>query len=355
MLRSVQRLSAASKLTNINISECLCFNINKVQLHTSSFRLRSHTSREVRPVLMEFNERRQKIELNNKLKEVNPIDRRSSFLDWNYVAELTALNGRLGEKIPLQMLHEVFTTEEYIEEEVEKQAKLNIHIPLNLKSNSELSDEGSDLINQVVSSWLRGALPALPEEGIQALKSYLTSEELTADLAFHIGFKDLIQSPVYPPLQSDFSKALEAYVGALNRVDALRAELFIRDIIIVQLVGKDLTHLWDIQLPMRMLSHILKNQGRGEPEPRLLWQQGPKTLLASFTVGIYSDKQLVGEHSGESVEIAEEMAARDALRTLFKLDVSHFVLPHKQSFPDSKPNPSAQDWTGANLPNLIIG
>jgi len=355
MLRSVQRLSAVSKLTNITISEYFPLNINKSLVHASSVRFRSHTSREVRPVLMELNRRRETIELNNKLKEVNPMDRRSSYLDWNYQAELTALNGRLGENIPLQVLDQVFTTEEYIEEEMEKQAKLNIDIPMNLKSNTELSNEGREIIQKVVVSWLRGALPALPEEGVQALKSYLTSIDMTSDLAFHIGFKDLILSPEYPPLQQDFSKCLEAFVGALARVDPSRAELFTRDLLIVQLVGKDLTSLWDIPLPMRLLTHIMKNQGRGEPEPRLLWQQGPKTLLASFTVGIYSNKELIGEYSGETLEIAEEMAARDALRKLFKLDVAHFVLPHKQSFTDSKPNPSAQDWTGANLPNLIIG
>ncbi len=38
---------------------------------------------------------------------------------------------------------------------------------MNIKSNTELSVEGSELIDRVVLSWLRGALPALPEEGVQ--------------------------------------------------------------------------------------------------------------------------------------------------------------------------------------------
>jgi large subunit ribosomal protein L44 len=354
MLRTLQRLSSASRLTNTSIREYLCSNIHKASIHTSSTRPRGHNSREVRPVLYDIGQRRDVIELNNKLKEVNPIDRRSSFLDWNFEAELSALNGRLGESIPIQMLHQVFTTAEYIEEEANKQQQLNINIPLNLNSNEELSGEGVDLIDRVVASWLRGALPALPEEGVQAMKSYLTSEDLLADIGFHIGFKDLILAPEYPPLQQDFAKAFKAFVGALARTDASRAETFILDLIVTQLVGKDLTTLWDIQLPMRLLTQILQNQGRGEPESRLLWQLGPKTLLASFTVGVYSDKELIGEYSGESLEIAEEMAARDALRNLFKLDVSHFVLPVKQKFSASKPNPPIEDWTGANLPNLII-
>jgi len=355
MYRSVRKLSGLNKLINTSVTDYFWLNANRTSISTSFTRQRSHLSREVRPVIYELNRRRDTIELNNKLKEVNPIDRRSEFLDWNFQAELGALNGRLGENIPLQVLQEVFTTDEHIIEENEKQEKLNIDIQMNIKSNTELSGEGSELIDRVVLSWLRGALPALPEEGVQAMKSYLTSAEMLAEIGFHIGFKDLILSPQYPPYQSDFAKSFQALVGALSRVDVSRAENLIRDLVVVQLVGKDLTTLWDIQLPMRLLIKILENQGRGEPEARLLWQMGPKTLLASFTVGIYSDKELIGESTGETVEIAEEMAARDALRNLFKLDASNFVLPVKQQFSDSKPNPSIQDWKGTNLPNLIVG
>ena len=61
--------------------------------------------------------------------------------------------------------------------------------------------------------------------------------------------------------------------------------------------------------------------------PRLLWQSGPSSILASYRVGLYLDRwlpagavgdpvvrELIGESPGETVQIAEEMAARDALR-----------------------------------------
>eukprot|EP00088_Acartia_fossae_P000551 TRINITY_DN10225_c0_g1_i6.p1 TRINITY_DN10225_c0_g1~~TRINITY_DN10225_c0_g1_i6.p1 ORF type:complete len:369 (-),score=71.02 TRINITY_DN10225_c0_g1_i6:477-1517(-) len=342
------------KMAQLNLGEFLRFNFG-ASFHTSSNRCRSHTSRETKPVLMELNRRRKTIELNNKLKEVNPMDRRSSFLEWNFQAELAALNGRLGENIPAGVLTEVFTTEGHIEAEREKQEELNIDIPLNMKSNTELSVAGENLISKIITNWLRGALPALPEEGVQAVKTYLTSEDILADLGFHIGFKDLIMAVEYPPLKSDFAKAFKAFVGALERQDVDRAESFILDLVAVQLVGKDINEIWDIPLPMRMLSKILENQGKGEPEARLIWQLGPKTLLANYTVGIYSDKELIGEYHGETLEIAEDMAARDALRKLFKTDVSKVVLPTKEKFANAAPNPSAQEWTGQNLPNLIMG
>jgi len=353
MIRSITQFKNVSKIKNISIVDFLAVNAAS-SCTVNPVRFRSHLSREVRPVIYDLNKRRKNVELNNKLKGINPIDRRSSYSEWNYQAELTALNGRLGESIPLQMLSEVFITESHIQEEKEKQEKLNIDIKLNLKSNEELSVEGIGLLDRCLTSWLRGALPALPEQGIQAVKEYLTSEEVLSDIAFHIGCKDLIQAVEYPPLRADYAKAFQALVGALARIDLSRAETLILDLVAVQLIGKDLNEIWDVGNPLRVLSIILENEGMGPPEPRLLWQCGPKTILSSFTVGIYSDKQLIGEYAGESVEIAEEMAARDALRNMFKTNVNHFILPTHEKFTNSEENPTVQDWKSDKLPNLVI-
>ncbi|KAK3084831.1 hypothetical protein FSP39_019840 [Pinctada imbricata] len=43
-------------------------------------------------------------------------------------------------------------------------------------------------------------------------------------------------------------------------------------------------------------------------------------MLAVYYVGIYSDKQLLGKSAGETVTIAEEMAARNALKNLMGTD-----------------------------------
>ena len=43
----------------------------------------------------------------------------------------------------------------------------------NLKSNTELSVQGAELLEKVVVGWLRGALPALPEEGVQVHKEII--------------------------------------------------------------------------------------------------------------------------------------------------------------------------------------
>jgi large subunit ribosomal protein L44 len=310
----------------------------------------------MRPVFKELNERRKLVELNNKLKEQNPKSRRSSHLEWNYPAELYAFSARLGENIPTQLLEEAFTTSGYIEAEKEKQAELNIQdSSLKMKSQQRLLQEGEEVLKGVVVSWLRGAFPALPEEGIQAVRDYLLSEETLANVSFHLGTKDLILSVEYPPLRETFAQTFKAVVGALHSgVSTERAEIFVREILIVQLEGKDINSIWDISNPMLVLSTLLHNMGMQPPEPRLLWQSGPRTLLSSFIVGIYSDKQLIGQFAGETTEVAEEMAARDALRRLFKTTDCMNPLPvHSPSNPQSKPNQTIQDWKMDDLPNIV--
>lgn len=73
------------------------------------------------------------------------------------------------------------------------------------------------------------------------------------------------------------------------------AENFIRDFIIVNLVSCDIDQIYHITNPMSDLVRLLAERGQGEPEPRLLDQQGADTVMACYTVGIYSDKILIGK------------------------------------------------------------
>ena len=50
-------------------------------------------------------------------------------------------------------------------------------------------------------------------------------------------------------------------------------------------------------------------------------------------MGVYCNKQIIGQSYGETLEIAEEMAARDALRNIF------------QTAEYSSPKPFGQDVT----------
>ena len=134
-------------------------------------------------------------------------------------------------------------------------------------------------------------------------------------------------TPSYPPSREELAVSLRAVVGALAATQKARAEQLVVDVVASQLQGKDVNSLWEIVDPMRMLTGLLEEEGRGPPEARLLWKSGPGTILAAYRVGVYSDRELVGESPGETLEIAEEMAARDALRNIFQTTEHGSPLP----------------------------
>ena len=51
--------------------------------------------------------------------------------------------------------------------------------------------------------------------------------------------------------------------------------------------------------------------------PRIIWSTGANTPTGAFIVGLYMDEQFLSKGGGESLDIAEEMAARDALRRMY--------------------------------------
>lgn len=76
---------------------------------------------------------------------------------------------------------------------------------------------------------------------------------------------------------------------------AEKACAFIRDFILPQLIGEDIDEIYPITNAMEKLAKMLKEQGRGAPEPRLIDQLGQSTLVSCYLVGIYSDQKLLGK------------------------------------------------------------
>jgi large subunit ribosomal protein L44 len=99
----------------------------------------------------------------------------------------------------------------------------------------------------------------------------------------------------------------------------LQAHLFINDFVLTQLVDEDINEIWAVGNPMGALCAELKAKDSKAvmPVSRLLWSTGANSPTAAFVVGLYVNERLVSKGSGETVDVAEEMAARDALRRLF--------------------------------------
>jgi large subunit ribosomal protein L44 len=99
----------------------------------------------------------------------------------------------------------------------------------------------------------------------------------------------------FPVEEVTLATTLKAVVGALAESSGEdRAREFVRDFILTQLAGRDINEFWEIKDPMATLTDILKRDGRGEPEPRLINESGRNTILASYQVAVYSDKQFIG-------------------------------------------------------------
>lgn len=97
-----------------------------------------------------------------------------------------------------------------------------------------------------------------------------------------------------------------------------KAKCFVKDFLLVQLIDKDIYELWDLKNPYEYLQSLLKQQGISEMEPRLCNESASNTILANYQVGLYSSRKLLGIGWGESIEIAKDTAAIDAIKRLYK-------------------------------------
>ncbi|KAH9505575.1 39S ribosomal protein L44, mitochondrial [Bulinus truncatus] len=271
-------------------------------------------------------------EMYKRRLEVGPEKerRRSEWINWNYDSEIFAFGKRLGEEFNEATLRQAFIHRSYVEKEKKKREELGLDIKgltFDLNDNSELAEKGGELLSNYIKVYLRNMYPYFFEEGICAVHDYLVSESVLSHIAKHIGCGDLILSEDFPVLPSTLSHTFKAVVGALSKDQGQeQAERFVRDFVLPQLVSKDINELWEVVNPMGLLTAVLSLVGKGLPEPRLLWKSGSKTIMSVYWVGIYSDKRLLAKSPGETLPIAEEMAAREALKKLMKTEDSRSPL-----------------------------
>ncbi|CAH0758692.1 unnamed protein product [Diatraea saccharalis] len=262
----------------------------------------------VAPTLVEFKRREDKL----GGKKYYP---RNTFLEWNLEAELYAFGKRLNEDFDSDLLLQAFTDRSYVIKEEIKQKEMGIDIKM--KDNRELSIEGEKFIKEYVQLYLETVLPKFPLEGVTSISNHLLSEETLAVISLHLGTKDIILAAEYPVDNFILANTFKAIVGTLLQSSGEeRTAHFVRDFVISQLQGKDVNEYWVIPNPYSMLTNILKEDG-AELEPRLIGEAGKNTLLACYRVAIYVNKNMISSGYGETVAIAKEMAAREALKKIF--------------------------------------
>ncbi|XP_004762968.2 large ribosomal subunit protein mL44 [Mustela lutreola] len=250
-----------------------------------------------------------------------PPVRRSEKPNWDYHAEIQAFGHRLQETFSLDLLKTAFVNTCYIKSEEAKRQNLGIEkeaVLLNLKDNEELAEQGTSFSKTCLTQFLEDAYPDLPTEGIKSLVDFLTGEEVVCHVARNLAVEQLTLSAEFPVPPPVLQKTFFAVIGALLQSSGPeRTALFIRDFLIPQMTGKELFEIWKIINPMGLLVEELKKRNISPPESRLTRQSGSTTALPVFFVGLYCDKKLIAEGPGETVLVAEEEAARVALRKLY--------------------------------------
>nr|XP_022344022.1 39S ribosomal protein L44, mitochondrial-like [Crassostrea virginica] len=267
---------------------------------------------------------------------------------WNHEVELFAFGKRLGEDFDEEILKEAFIVKSFIEKEMEERKKVGVETQIpDATCNEDLSMEGEQLVQKYLKAYLRFNFPYMFEEGVSAICEYLMTTEILANVGKLIGIRDLIQSKHYPPTEREMVDSFLAVVAALARSQSEeRAGLFVVDFLVPRLVGKDINEMWKLDNPMGLLTALLQSRGMASPESRLLWQTGCSSIMSLYHVGIYSNKELIGKSPGETLTIAEEQAAKDALKNLMKTDDARppFIQSSKvpiKSLDLEKKNPSA--------------
>ncbi|KAM3932409.1 large ribosomal subunit protein mL44 [Leptodactylus fuscus] len=246
---------------------------------------------------------------------------RSQQPNFDYHAEIVAFSNRLNETFSTELLKTAFVNRSYVVQEESRRRELSLEYEtaaLNLQDNQKLAEEGSEFTVSYLTSTLQQAFPNLPGAGLKALVDYLTSQQVICHVAQNLSVEDLTLSSECPLSPDTLHKTFFAVIGALlESSGSERTGRFLQDFVITQMIGKDLFDFWTVTDPMSLLVEQLSHRNVPLPEPRITRQSGATTVLPVYFVGLYCDKKLIAEGPGETVNAAEEEAARVALRKMF--------------------------------------
>ncbi|XP_044523527.1 39S ribosomal protein L44, mitochondrial [Gracilinanus agilis] len=263
------------------------------------------------------------LERRRQLRCPPPPVRRSEKPNWDYHAEVQAFCHRLHENFSIELLKTAFVNRCYIESEEARRQKLGVDkeaVALNVRDNQELSEQGRTFSQTCLTQFLGDAYPSLPSEGIKAIVDFLTSEDIVCHVARNLAVEQLTLSAEFPVPQTVLQQTFFAVIGALLQSSGpQKTSVFIRDFLITQMTGKELFEMWNVVNPMGLLVDELTKRNISAPEPRITRQSGSSTVLPLYFVGLYCEKKLIAEGPGETVLVAEEEAARVALRKLYGL------------------------------------
>uniref|UniRef100_A0A915PIF7 Large ribosomal subunit protein mL44 n=1 Tax=Setaria digitata TaxID=48799 RepID=A0A915PIF7_9BILA len=293
------------------------------------------------------------------LAGADPVLSRSAYPNWDYDSEIFAFGHRIGapemdKDLLIQALTDISfyqradVAEDSTNAQPSKQESYSVK-----EHNRQLIQDGNELLWKSTGAYLRYGLPHTPEELITCLALKLTDDEQIANLANYLGINNLIRTAEFPPSKISLSNAFKALIALLPYQ---RAIALIRNVIIAQLTDLDIEEVFPLAEPLEVL-RCFKSFNEGvEVEPRLLHSAGEISAEPIFIVGIYANKELIGKGPGETLSIAVDMAAMDALMRCWGVSADRkFPFNELDSLSDldhySKPHYSLQEICN---PNIIL-
>ncbi len=187
-------------------------------------------------------------------------------------------------------------------------------------SNERLEFLGDSILSFIVSKYLYDTYPNFEEGTLTNLRSQLVNTKSLAESArgLDLGSKLILskgeEESEGRQNQTILANTFEAYIGALFLDQGIeKVEEFIKATILPKVerlvagrVFKD---------PKSLLQERVQSQKKSSPIYKVLGEKGP-AHQKTFTVGVFSNNKLLAKGIGRSKHLAEEEAAKAALKLL---------------------------------------
>ncbi|KAL4002413.1 hypothetical protein ACH3XW_3355 [Acanthocheilonema viteae] len=291
------------------------------------------------------------------LAGADPVLSRSAYPNWNYDSEIYAFGHRIGApETKKDVLIRALTDSSFYQRADIAEESANAQ-PTKQESyemkehNKQLIQLGSEFLWKNTCAYLRYGLLRAPEELITSLALKLTDDEQIANLATYLGINNLIRTAEFPPSNISLCNAFKALLGSLPYQ---RAIALIRNVIIAQLIDLDIEEVFPLAEPFAVLRCFMSSSAGLEIEPRLLRSAGEISAEPIFIAGIYANRKLIGQGPGETISIAVDMAAMDALMRCWGVTADRkFSFNELDSLSDldcfNKPHYSLQEICGSSV------
>jgi ribonuclease-3 len=213
-----------------------------------------------------------------------------------------------------------FSRREFLSTALAHRSYLNEAAQDNLNSNERLEFLGDAILSFVVSEWLYREFPHHPEGNLTDLRSNMVKSEALAKIAQRLGVGDYLflgkgedeaggrKNPLL------LANTLEAIIGAIFLDQGLKpTENFIHRHFNSLLTG--LRKQVKLKDDKSLLQEYLQAHQGQTPVYQTLKEEGPDHDK-TFTVGVFSQNQVLASAIGKSKQQAQEEAAKLALEKI---------------------------------------